>query len=798
MTSDASLPPESTGTEPRVAPGESGEQPFGAGLTPLDSSPAESSSSGDGGEDSPRPRKKTRTSKKKRATRSRRRKSPEPPTEADSGAKAEPPEVEAEAPSDAGAPEEKPAPRKKRRRRSAASRRSESTEAVETPAEPEAAGSESTDTGESAGEAGERETAEDSTRPAARKTRKRPARRSRKPAVEPADPDSDPPANEEADSEAASGEAEKPARTTRTRRGKKKPRRRSEKVEDFLMEPGDEAGGEGAGEEPDPTGADPGGREESPEVEADGEAGKGKGRRSRSSRGSRGRSSREIEPAPVARDKKILIDCMDPEELRIAVLEDDVLQELYFDRTEDKKYLGNIYKGRIVNLEPAIQAAFVELGIGRNGFLHVSDVLPIYAGATSIPVDDLSRRPRDRKKLRIQDILQKGQEVLVQISKDSIGAKGPSLTTYVSIPGKNLVLMPGVSRFGVSKKIQDRGLRSRLRESLSRLDPPKGLGFIIRTAGKDISHEAFEKDLDTLKDTWEEIREKVLKDGSPRLLRRESDLITRAMRDVCGTEVSEVVVSDEQTYHKVKEVLREIMPHAEERVKQYRGTLPLFSKFKVEEEIDKIYNRRIPLPSGGSLIVEQTEALVSIDVNSGKYTDEEDLEETALKINLEAAEEVARQLRLRDLGGVIVNDFIDMVQEENRRTVEQAFRKALRRDRAKCWVSKISRFGIIEMTRQRVRPSLERTIYEPCKHCNGTGMNKSTRTIATSILRQLRVGVATRKKPSVEVFTHPRVQSYLLNDRRRQILELEESSRKSIIIHGDAGRHPEDFAIKYI
>ncbi len=513
---------------------------------------------------------------------------------------------------------------------------------------------------------------------------------------------------------------------------------------------------------------------------------------------SRGRGRSATKADQNLPDKKILIDCMDPEELRIAVLEGEVLQELYFDRTEDKKYLGNIYKGRIVNLEPAIQAAFVELGIGRNGFLHVSDVLPIYAGSTSIPIDDLSKRPRDRKKLRIQDILHKGQEILVQISKDSIGAKGPSLTTYVSIPGKNLVLMPGVSRFGVSKKIQDREIRSQLRENLSKLDPPKGLGFIIRTAGKDISKEFFEKDLDKLKDTWAEIREKVLSNPAPQLLRQESDLITRAMRDVVSPEVSQVICSDEGTYHKAKEVLREIMPEAMSLVKRYKGTLPLFSKFKVEDEIDKIYNRRIPLPSGGSLIVEQTEALVSIDVNSGKYTDEEDLEETALKINLEAADEVARQLRLRDLGGVIVNDFIDMVNEENRRTVEKAFRQALKKDRAKCWVSKISRFGIIEMTRQRVRPSLERTIYEPCKHCNGTGMNKSARTIATSILRQLRVGLATRKKQTVEIVAHPQIQSYLLNDRRRQILELEDSSKKTITVLGEPGRHPEEFLIRYV
>ncbi len=495
--------------------------------------------------------------------------------------------------------------------------------------------------------------------------------------------------------------------------------------------------------------------------------------------------------------KRILIDSMDAEELRIAVMEGDSLEELYYERAEDKKYLGNIYKGRIVNIEPAIQAAFVELGIGRNGFLHVSDVLPIYAGAEAIPIDSLSKKPTERSRQRIQDILRTGQEILVQISKDAIGGKGPSLTTYISIPGKSLVLMPGVSRFGVSKRIEDRAERAKLRENLSKLDPPKGLGFIIRTAGKTLTSAALAKDLQMLSTTWEEIREKILTKPAPLQVRQESDLLTRALRDVCSHDVVSVVANDEATHLRVQEILRDIMPQAEKVAKQYTGTLPLFTKFRVEDQIDKIYNRRIPLPSGGYLIVEQTEALVAIDVNSGKYTDEEDLEETALKINLESTAEVARQLRLRDLGGVIVNDFIDMVQEENRRKVEKAFRAALKRDRAKCWVSRISRFGIIEMTRQRVRPSLEWTIYEPCRHCQGRGMVKSVRTTGTAVLRQLRVALATRKKDLAEVTAHPEVQTYLLNRRRRQILELEDGSSKSIVILADPNLERDEFSIHF-
>lgn len=495
--------------------------------------------------------------------------------------------------------------------------------------------------------------------------------------------------------------------------------------------------------------------------------------------------------------KRILIDYVDPEELRIAVLEDGRLEEISVEVQENKAYVGNIYKGRIVNLEPAIQAAFVDIGIGRNGFLHVSDVLPVYAGAKKIPVDSLSKRPADRKRLKIQDLLENGQEILVQISKDSIGAKGPSLTTYISIPGKYLVLMPGVLRYGVSKRIQDREVRTQLRESLSKLNPPKGLGYIIRTASKGNVEEDLLRDFNNLMEVWKDIRKGVESEASPKLLSEEAELLARALRDICGPDVNEVVVNDENAYQRVREVLQEIMPNSDVVPQLYTGHLPLFSKFGIEDEIEKIYNRRIALPSGGYLIIEQTEALVAIDVNSGKYTDEDDLEDTALKTNLEAADEIARQLRLRDLGGVVVNDFIDMMNLDNRREVEKAFRAALKRDRAKCWVSKISRFGIVEMTRQRVRPSLERSVFEPCKFCRGTGRVKSVRTAGTAVLRDLRVGLATRRKKNVEIRAHPDVQSFLVNHKRRQLLVLEETFKKSVLILADPNQEPDQFSMRF-
>ncbi|MBI4605423.1 MAG: Rne/Rng family ribonuclease [Planctomycetes bacterium] len=508
------------------------------------------------------------------------------------------------------------------------------------------------------------------------------------------------------------------------------------------------------------------------------------------------RAPRRAAPRELVQ-KRVLVNADDPEEVRIAVLEDGRLEELYYERPHEKKYVGNIYKGRVVNLEPAIQAAFVDIGIGRNGFLHVSDVLPAYRDSTGVPIDLLSVRPADRQRLRIQDTLRKGQEMLVQISKDAIGAKGPSLTTYVSIPGKYLVLMPGVSRHGVSKRIADDGLRADLRERLAQLNPPKGVGYIVRTAGRDRGFAELEKDFLYIMKIWEEIRAKVMDGPATGLVYAESDLVTRTMRDLLGPDVSEILIDDPGVHENARTFVEEVMPHAAPRLIHYSGTSPLFSRFGVEEEIEKIYNRRVPLPSGGHIVLEQTEALVAIDVNSGKYRDEEDLEATALKTNLEAAQEIARQLRLRDLGGVIVNDFIDMESEANRRAVERALRMALRRDRAKSWISRISRFGIIEMTRQRVRPSFERSNHEPCGVCRGAGVVKSARSTGTGILRQVRAALAMKRRDVCEVIAHPSVVDYLLNERRRRLVELEDEFQKSILVRADPSFSPDQHEIRY-
>ncbi|MCH2583915.1 MAG: Rne/Rng family ribonuclease, partial [Planctomycetes bacterium] len=369
--------------------------------------------------------------------------------------------------------------------------------------------------------------------------------------------------------------------------------------------------------------------------------------------------------------RKILINAVEPEEIRIGILEDGRLDQLYYERAAEEKYLGNIYKGRIVNVEPAIQAAFIDLGIGRNGFLHVSDVLGVYKDSTVVPVDRLSERVPGIRDLKMQDILRKGQDILVQISKDSIGLKGPSLTTYVSVPGKYLVLMPGVNRHGVSKRIRDGTERSALRKKLASLDPPEGMGYIVRTAGEEESAEMLKKDFSGLMKTWTDIVEKVRTRRTPSLLFQESDLVTRSLRDLFDSSVEEILIDEKTVYEHGKEFLLDVMPQAAERLHHYTGKTPLFTKFGIEQQIERIYNRRILLPSGGWIILEQTEALVAVDVNSGKYRKEEDLESTALKTNIEAAEVICQELRLRDLGGLIVIDFIDMEEMPNRRELEQ-------------------------------------------------------------------------------------------------------------------------------
>jgi ribonuclease E len=533
---------------------------------------------------------------------------------------------------------------------------------------------------------------------------------------------------------------------------------------------------------------------------------------------------------------EMLINVSQPEECRIAIIEDGLLEELYIERASQDVYVGNIYKGRIVNLEPSIQAAFVDFGVGRNGFLHISDVEPQYfrqggfdpcesMGAGRMADIDVGddepmeaeegqrprggdgrrgqgrfRRPprggRPRIKPPIQEVFRRGDEVLVQVIKEGIGTKGPTLSTYISIPGRYLVLMPALGRVGVSRKIEDDQQRRVLRDIMLELNPPKGLGFIVRTAGQDRTKKELSRDLAYLLRLWKVIVRRLKKTPGPAGIYEESDMIIRTIRDIFTQDIDAIYIDEPQSFERAKEFLQLVMPRYVNRLHLYEGREPLFHKYKLETEIAQIYQRKVPLRGGGSIVIDQTEALVAIDVNSGSFRAEDDAEETAYQLNIAAAKEIARQLRLRDLGGVIVNDFIDMRRERHRRGVERAIRDAMKRDRARTKILRTSPFGLVEMTRQRIRPSLKRSVYGDCPCCSGRGVVKTPESMAIEVVRLLALASHQPKISRVTVRVNDEVATYLNNRKRREITHLEDESRMMVQIVGSEGHFPEHLEIE--
>lgn len=500
--------------------------------------------------------------------------------------------------------------------------------------------------------------------------------------------------------------------------------------------------------------------------------------------------------------QEMLINVSQPEECRIAILEDGTLEELYIERTSQDNLVGNIYKGRVVNLEPSIQAAFVDFGVGRNGFLHVSDLEPQYfrqAGVDPAEAmdDDSGRRfSRPRRKPPIQDVLHRGDELLVQVIKEGIGAKGPTLSTYISIPGRYLVLMPSLGRVGVSRKIEDDDVRRRLRDVMIELQPPRGLGFIVRTAGADRTRRELSRDLAYLLRLWSVIVRRVSEPACPCDIYEESDIVIRTIRDVFTSEVDDIWIDQKEAYERARDFLRMVMPKSVDRLKLYDEAAPLFHKFGVEEEIARIHQRKVPLKNGGSIVIDSTEALVAIDVNSGTFRTDGSSEETAYQLNMQAAKEIARQLRLRDLGGVIVNDFIDMRHERHRRNVERGLRDAMRRDRARARILRTSPFGLIEMTRQRIRPSLKRSSYMDCPCCGGAGLVKTAESSALEAMRRIILASQRRGAKEIIVRATDEVCTYLQNRKRRDLTHIEESRGIHVIIETHEAPSPESLEVE--
>jgi ribonuclease E len=478
----------------------------------------------------------------------------------------------------------------------------------------------------------------------------------------------------------------------------------------------------------------------------------------------------------------MLINVSQGEECRIALLEDGRLSEIYMERESNASHVGNIYMGKVTNVEAGIQAAFVDFGMGRNGFLHISDLLPTYFGGKNDDYQEsVGRKLGRRDRPPIQRCLRRGDTVMVQIIKEGISTKGPTLSTYLSIPGRILVMMPGMENFGVSRKIEDDKERRRLRKILDELNPVEGVGFIVRTAGMGKSKAEIEKDLKYLTGLWDTIQEISREHRAPVELYTEGDLITRTVRDIYGADIDRIIIDDEEVAKKIEDFVK---PSARSRtvVEFYDEPVPLFHAYGVEREIENINSRHVPLPSGGSLVIDSTEAVVAIDVNSGKFREHADAETTAFKTDMEAADEIPRQLKLRDLGGVIICDFIDLRYERHRRELEERLFNNFKKDKAKTRVLRMSEFGIIEITRQRQRASLKRSIYSDCPHCKGAGLVKTPESMAIDVMRKLALAVNDPRVVRAEVRVAAEVALFLNNQRRRALADLEEDAGKPVQI----------------
>jgi ribonuclease G len=494
-------------------------------------------------------------------------------------------------------------------------------------------------------------------------------------------------------------------------------------------------------------------------------------------------------------------------ETRVAILEDDQLAELLVDRPDARRMLGDIYLAKVDAIRPGIQAAFVHIGTEKHAFLHASDLVYDGAGDDDDDTDDAddaepAPAPSGRKKRshpsrtpNIQDVLKKGQQILVQVSKEPISTKGPRVTAQVSLAGRFLVYMPLASRVGVSRKIGDRAERQRLRKQVQELLPEGAGGVIVRTVGEDVTPETFRRELETLIGQWKKIKKRTTFMRAPALAHRETSLTRGLMRDVFSAKVDRVTIDNKQVYNEVIEYLKGIAPELLERVTLYEEKIPLFDKAEIELEIRDLFKRRCDLPSGGYLIIEPTEALVSVDVNSGRYTGKKDPEKTILRTNMEAAREVARQIRLRDVGGIIVCDFIDMETKSSRDKVLQELRGHLSRDRARTKAFAVSDLGLIEMTRQRVRQSHLQSMTEPCPTCDGSGRVFTPDHVIRRVERSVRKIATEGRKDNLIVRVHPDVAMYVLEEEKDFVGKLQKGLGFSFELRDDPLLKPDDFKV---
>lgn len=484
----------------------------------------------------------------------------------------------------------------------------------------------------------------------------------------------------------------------------------------------------------------------------------------------------------------MLINAEEPEEYRLAIVSGKKLEEFYVETTTRENTRGNIYKGVVVNIQPSLQAAFVDFGTEKNGFLQLPEIHSEYYQ---------HEPPEEGKRVRIQDALRPGQELMVQVVKEATPTKGAFLTTYVSLPGRYLVLMPGSKHGGISRQIEDEPQRQRLRQIISELSVPDGIHLIVRTAGENRTKRDLSRDFRYLLRLWKNIKATAQEMKAPTLLYQERDLTIRAIRDYFTADIKRIQVDNKEVYKRVKDFMAVVSPRHRWLVKLYKEKRPIFAEYELENQIETIYSNRVRLKSGGFLVIDTTEALVAVDVNSGRSSREKKLWETAFKTNMEAAVEVPRQLRLRDLGGLVVIDFIDMKDRKHIRQVEIALREEFKKDRAKTEMGRISKFGLMEVSRQRLRPSVQSSSYGSCLRCSGTGVVRSTEATALTYLRKIWLELSRGKANQVHGYFAKEVADYLLNKKRAELLKLENQYAANIQVEGRQDITPGEGQLKF-
>ncbi len=503
----------------------------------------------------------------------------------------------------------------------------------------------------------------------------------------------------------------------------------------------------------------------------------------------------------MASVKEILIS-RDAQETRVAVTEDKRLDEYYVERASDTRMVGSVYKGRITSIVPGIGAAFVDIGLGKNGFLYVADIIEPKAEDDANFEGDAAPEPsrhggqRQHGRSRIEEVVKVHQEILVQVVKEPFGTKGARLTTHISLPGRYMVLMANDSRMGISKRIDDPQERSRLKEILNKLRFSQDAGLIIRTAGTGKGEKELGRDVRFLSRIHQDIKRLSARGKAPVCVYQEYELAQRVIRDSYAEEAHRIVVDSKDEFHSLRRFLNMLIPGVKVRLDLYRGEAPLFEKEGMDNQIEALFDKRVQLPSGGSIVVEPTESLVAIDVNTAKFTGRKNLEETAFQVDKEAAIEVARQLRLRDIGGIVVIDFIDLDVPAHRRELVKTLEDALARDRAKTNLVSFSEICVAELTRQRMRRSVETVSHQACPYCSGRGTVKSAVTMAIEAIRQAKRALKSSQHKTLELLVHPQVAVRLLQEDRPSLSALESQARSKILVLSDPSLHFEQIKLQ--